>query len=176
MEFGPLQLLVVVFKDPHFTGGVLTELHRLREHDIVRLIDMLVVRKNEHGALTTLEMSDLSAEERHQFGMVVGSLVGFGAEGDKGVEKGAEAGAAIIGDGIFDDEERWAIADAVPVGAAAAIALLEHRWAMPLRTAIGEAGGTAVTDAWIHPADFVATGAALAAQHQQKSFGQGGDR
>ncbi|GAA3611280.1 DUF1269 domain-containing protein [Nonomuraea rosea] len=168
MEFGPLQMLVVVFDEPHFTGEVLNELRRLREHDIVRLVDMLVVRKDEHGELSTLETSDLTKEELHEFGVVVGSLVGFGAEGEEGIKKGAEAGAAILGGGVFDDEERWEVADSVPAGAAAAIALLEHRWALPLRDAIAKAGGKAVTDAWIHPADFVATGAALAAEHQLK--------
>jgi hypothetical protein len=54
------------------------------------------------------------------------------------------------------------LADAVPTGSSAAIALLEHRWAIPLRDAIAGAGGLTVSDAWFHPADLVAAGAALA--------------
>ena len=38
----------------------------------------------------------------------------------------------------------------------AAIAVLEHRWAIPLRDAIPAAGGTALADEWLHPQDLVA--------------------
>ena len=43
MAFGPMQVLVVGFDDPEFTGEIAAELKRLREHDIVRLVDLLVV-------------------------------------------------------------------------------------------------------------------------------------
>ena len=38
------------------------------------------------------------------------------------------------------------------------IALVEHRWAIGTRDAIRAAGGTAVADAWVHPADLAAAG------------------
>jgi hypothetical protein len=37
--------------------------------------------------------------------------------------------------------------------------LIEHRWAIPLRNKLVEAGGVALADEWIHPADLVAIGA-----------------
>ena len=40
MEFGPVQLLVVGFEDGKFSGEILAELRRRREHDIVRLVDL----------------------------------------------------------------------------------------------------------------------------------------
>jgi hypothetical protein len=58
------------------------------------------------------------------------------------------------------DEEEWYIPDAIPEGSSAAIALIEHRWAIPLRDAILRAGGQAVADAWLHPRDLVAVGLA----------------
>jgi hypothetical protein len=93
---------------------------------------------------------------------MVGALIGFGAEGEEGIDKGAVAGADELADGVFSDEERWAVADAVPAGHAAAIALLEHHWAVPLRDAVHRAGGMTVADAWMHPADLTAIGAKLA--------------
>jgi hypothetical protein len=45
-------------------------------------------------------------------------------------------------------------------GGSAAVALIEHRWAIPLRDKILDAGGVALADEWIHPADLVAIGAA----------------
>jgi len=41
MAFGPLQLLIVSFPEPNFSGEILAELDRLREHDLIRLIDAL---------------------------------------------------------------------------------------------------------------------------------------
>jgi uncharacterized membrane protein len=164
MEFGPMQILVIAFKDPQLTGEILPELHRLREHDIVRLIDLLVVSKDDDGNLSHLEMSDLSKAEFRELGAFVGALIGFGAEGEAGLEKGALAGADELAGGLFGDEERWAVTDAVPAGSAAAIALLEHRWAIPLRDAVHRAGGLNVTDAWLHPADLMGLGARFAAR------------
>jgi hypothetical protein len=40
--------------------------------------------------------------------------------------------------------------------------LIEHRWAIPLRDGIVAAGGFALADEWIHPADLVAAGVAAA--------------
>ena len=69
------------------------------------------------------------------------------------------AGAVAGEDGhLLDEDEVWDIADAIPDNSAAAIALIEHRWAIPLRAAIARAGGFALSDAWIHPLDLVETG------------------
>jgi hypothetical protein len=38
--------------------------------------------------------------------------------------------------------------------------LIEHVWAIPLRDKLLNAGGSVLADAWIHPADLVAVGAA----------------
>ena len=49
MAMGPVQLLVVGFDEPDFQGEVMRELGRLRESDVVRLVDLLVVRKDDEG-------------------------------------------------------------------------------------------------------------------------------
>jgi hypothetical protein len=46
----------------------------------------------------------------------------------------------------------------------AAIAMLEHRWAIPMRDAILRNGGVVLADAWIHPEDLVRYGAEAAAE------------
>jgi len=60
---GPVQLLVVGFEQPDFKGEVLAHLQRLREHDLVRVIDILLVHKDAAGELETRQVSDLSAQE-----------------------------------------------------------------------------------------------------------------
>jgi uncharacterized membrane protein len=165
LTLGPVQMLIVGFEGDNFDGSIMEELERLKEHDIVRLIDLLFVKKNEDGEIEVVQRSDLNADEAEQFGAIVGALVGFGADGDDGASYGALAGAAELQDGhVFDDDAVWYLGDAIPDGTAAAVALLEHRWAIPLRDKIAKAGGLTLSDAWVHTADLVAVGALATAK------------
>lgn len=147
MPLGPVQLLVVGFDRPDFSGEVLAELERLRESDVVRVIDLLVVHKGADGVVRRLHHSDLTAGEAEGAGAIVGALIGLGA-----TRVEAEGGH------LPAEEEFWSLDEAIPNDSAAAIALVEHRWAIGTRDAIRAAGGVAVADAWIHPADLVAAG------------------
>ncbi len=159
MPFGPVQMLVVGFEEPNFTGKIAAELQRLREQDLIRLIDLLVVNKDDDGNITAIQTSDLSQDEAMEFGAIAGALIGFGVEGEEGIEAGAIAGAEALADGhAIGDEEVWYVEDAIPNGSAAAVVLIEHRWAIPLRDSIVEAGGVALADEWIHPKDLIAVG------------------
>jgi uncharacterized membrane protein len=162
-EFGPVQLLVVGFDDANFQGEILPELRRLRDRDVIRLIDLVVVEKDAAGDIASVEVSDLSEDAAAEFGAIAGALVGLGADGGEGMEEGAIAGAEAAEDGVFGDELVWSVADAIPIGSTAAVALIEHRWAIPLRDAIRRAGGVTTADAWVHPEDLIAAGAALRA-------------
>ncbi|HEV8451662.1 MAG TPA: hypothetical protein VGQ45_09530 [Gaiellales bacterium] len=158
MTIGPVQLLIVGFAGGEFKGEIAGVLADLRERDVIRLIDMGFVRKDDDGLITMIEHSDLSQDEAIEFGATVGALIGLGAAGEEGAEAGAIAGAESALDGGMIEDQVWYIADEIPEGTAAAIALIEHRWAIPLRSAILNAGGFLVSDAWIHPADLVAIG------------------
>jgi len=165
-EFGPVQIMVVGFEGTTFQGEILPELQRLRDLDIIRLVDLVVVAKDEDGEIEAVELSDLSDEERENMGALAGALVGVGAAGNEAAEAGAMAGAEAAEEGFLGDETTWAVADAIPEGTTAAVALLEHRWAIPLRDAIRRAGGVPLADSWIHPEDLVAIGAALGDEDQ----------
>jgi uncharacterized membrane protein len=165
MAFGPVQMLVVGFDEPNFTGKIAAELERLREQDLVRLVDLLVVNKDDDGNITAIQTSDLTQDEAMEFGAIAGALIGFGADGEEGLEAGAIAGAEALADGhAIGDDEVWYVEEAIPNGSAAAVVLIEHRWAIPLRDAIVEAGGIALADEWIHPKDLVALGLEAAQQ------------
>jgi uncharacterized membrane protein len=159
MPIGPVQILVIGFDEPEFKGRIRDELERLREADIVRVIDALAVRKDDDGNVEKLQVSDLSTEEAEEFGAMVGALIGFGFGGDEeSMEAGAALGAISGEDGHVLDENTWYVDDAIPNGSAAIVALLEHRWAIPLREAILSAGGELRADAWVHPSDLIAIG------------------
>jgi uncharacterized membrane protein len=168
MAIGPVQLLVLGFRDPDFQGEVLAELDRLKESDIARVIDAIVVYKDAEGDVAILKRSDLSDEDAAEFGATVGALVGLGAAGEEGAEAGAELGAAAMAEGaeVFSEEEAWDVVDDIPPNTAAALVLLEHRWAIPLRESITRAGGFRIADGFIHPLDLVAVGV-LAAEEAE---------
>jgi hypothetical protein len=85
------------------------------------------------------------------------------AQIQEGAEAGAMAGAEAMADGqVFDDDNVSYAADAIPNGTAAGVALIEHRWAIPLRDAIARAGGIPLVDEWIHVTDLIAVGVAAA--------------
>jgi uncharacterized membrane protein len=166
VTIGPVQLLVLGFNEPEFRGEILAELDRLRESDTVRLVDGLAVYKDADGEVVILERSDLNQEEAAEFGAVVGALIGLGMGGEEGMEAGAIAGAEAGAEGIdlVSSEDAWDVVEDIPANTAAAILLLEHRWAIPLRDAIGRAGGFKLADAFISPLDLVAIGMLSAAE------------
>jgi uncharacterized membrane protein len=161
-EFGPVQIMVVGFAETNFQGEVMTELQRLKDAEVIRLVDLVVVEKDGAGDIAAVELSDLSEEDRMQLGAMAGALVGLGMEGDEeGMEAGAIAGAEAAEEGFLGEEAVWSVADAIPPGTTAAVALIEHRWAIGLRDAIRRAGGVPLADSWVHPEDLIALGAAM---------------
>jgi uncharacterized membrane protein len=161
MAIGPVQLIVLGFDHPEFHGEIIAELERLRESDTVRVIDSLAVYKDAAGEVEVEHLSNLSEDEARELGSKVGALIGLGIEGDKeGFEAGAAAGAEAAEDGIqvFSEEEAWDVLEDIPNDSAAALLLLEHHWAVPLRDAIARAGGFRLGDGFISPLDLVEIG------------------
>jgi hypothetical protein len=161
-SLGPVQLVIVAFDGGSFDGRILEELRRLREHDAVRLIDLLFVAKGEDDEVIELVMGDLSAAESAAYGALVRALIGVGIGGEVSAPEAAKAAADSASQNGFrlGLEDAWFLADQIPAGTAAAVVLLEHRWAAPLRDAIEAADGHDLVDTWVHPEDLVAIGAA----------------
>jgi uncharacterized membrane protein len=161
MAIGPVQLIVLGFTHPDFHGEIIAELERLRESDTVRVIDSLAVYKDANGEIEVEHLSNLTQDEAIELGSKVGALVGLGIEGEEGAVAGAEAGAEAAADGgvkVFDDEAEWDVIEDIPNDSAAALVLLEHHWAVPLRDAIARAGGFRISDGFISPLDLVGIG------------------
>jgi uncharacterized membrane protein len=160
MAIGPVQLLVLGFKEPNFSGEIRAELDRLRDNDLIRVIDALAVRKDADGEVQTLHESQLSADEQAAFGALIGGLIGLGAAGEEGFELGAERGAEAVAErgGVFDEDEAWDVVAEIPTDTAGLLVLLEHRWAIGLRDAIARAGGFRLASEFISPLDLVAIG------------------
>jgi uncharacterized membrane protein len=169
MAIGPVQLIVLGFQHPDFHGEIIEELERLRASDTVRVIDALAVYKDAAGEIEVEHLSNLTQEEAIELGSKVGALIGLGIEGEEGLEVGAVAGAEAAADGVqvFSDDEAWDVVEEIPNDSAAALLLLEHHWAVPLRDAIARAGGFRISDGFISPLDLVGIGLMTAEEAEE---------
>lgn len=174
MSIGPVQLLVIGFSQPDFEGEIAAELARLRESDIVKVIDAMVVYKDADGALSVAHLDTLTDEDRVEYGATLGALIGLGFEGEQGAEAGALLGEAAAAEGIDVIEENadWDVLAGIPDDSAAALVLLEHHWAVPLRDAIARAGGFRIDDGFISPLDLVEIGLLAAEDVDEHALSQ----
>jgi uncharacterized membrane protein len=181
MAIGPVQLIILGFDHPDFHGEVIAELERLRESDMVRVIDSIAVYKDADGELEVEHLSNLTEQEAIELGSKIGALIGLGVEGEEGMEAGAVIGAeqaAADGIRVFAGAEEWDVLGDIPNDCAAALILLEHHWAVPLRDAIARAGGFRIGDGFISPLDLVEIGLMSAEEardlHAMESAGAAG--
>ena len=143
MTMGPLEYVVIEFEGNHFTGEILPELHALRNQGVLRVVDLVFIQKDEAGNTTARELSDLSEEEAKPFGPMAGDMLRLLTPED------------------IDD-----VAESVPNNSAAAVALLEHTWAIHLKETIQNARGRVIGAGMIPAEDVEALAAELAAEQQ----------
>ena len=170
MAIGPVQLIVLGFSHPNFHGEVIAELERLHDSGTVRVIDSIAVYKDADGGLEMEHLSNLTQDEAIEVGSKIGALIGLGIDGEEGMEAGAEAGAeqaAEEGINVFGGAEEWDVLEDIPNDSAAALILLEHHWAVPLRDAIARANGFRISDGFISPLDLVAIGLMTAEEAEE---------
>jgi len=139
MTLGPLEYVVIGFEGNRFTGQILSELRAAKEKGIIRVIDALLIRKDANGAITALELSDLSGQEAEAFGPIAGELLE-----------------------VFEPDDIQAAASDLPNNSSAGLLLIEQTWAIPLKEAILNAGGVAVAGGLVAPAVVQALEAELA--------------
>jgi uncharacterized membrane protein len=167
MTTGPIQLVVLGFEElDRFRGQILAELQEVRGRDVIRLLDLLFVVRDESGQVTAAELSDLPEEDRDRYGALLGRLVDLdpGADQpamDDTVPEGTEAG--------LTSEEVRQVAATLEPGTAAALLLVEHRWAARLAAAVRDAGGRLVAQGFLTPDARVLLGDALASMAEAEA-------
>jgi len=122
-EMGPIDYLVVEFPEDRTTGEGLPLLVDLVERGIIRVLDLVFVRKDTDGSLLVLT----GTEESTPAGDVL----------DLTVFEGASSG--LLGED--DIEEAGAILEP---GTAAGILVYENTWAGPFASAVRRGGGRVV--------------------------------
>ena len=151
---GPLQVLAVSFGEgADFQGRVLAEVDRLQGRGVLRLLDMLVVAKNDDGTIERLVVGD-----DEDFGALLASIVPFDGAG--------LGGPPVDGSSGFDPADAWALAESLLPGTALAFVLIEHGWAQPLFDAIAATGGTLVGEGFLTPEAGLLVGAEVGAMEE----------
>ncbi|HVW45497.1 MAG TPA: hypothetical protein VHA76_00470 [Solirubrobacterales bacterium] len=140
---GPVQVLLIGLDVAGADRMLAAELQDLHSRDGVRALDVLPVRRGPDGAVRRLDPLDHCAWP--------GTLVEALLVSDPGAPEDAAAEA-----GEAEAEGAWRLADRLPRGATAAILLIEHRWAIPLREAANNMRAEIFGDAWVHPRDLAA--------------------
>ncbi|MDO1481184.1 DUF6325 family protein [Rhodococcus ruber] len=120
-ELGPVDWIVVEFPGSRFKGEIAPTLDELVERGIVRVLDLLLLKKDTDGSLEAFELADLDESE-------IGALRSYESE------------LAML----LSEEDVEAVAAAVEPGSTAALLVWENLWAAPFASAVRRAGGQLV--------------------------------
>ena len=122
-EVGPVDYLVVEFPPDtsNFTGEMAAELAALAEAGTIRILDVLILTKDNDGTIEAFEIDDLDA---------VDELVALEAE---------------IAE-ILAAEDVAHLAEAMENGTTAGVIVWENRWAAPFASAARRAGGQLIAN------------------------------
>jgi Family of unknown function (DUF6325) len=120
-ELGPVDWIVVEFPGSKFNGEIGPALRDLVERDLIRVLDLLVLKKDADGSLEAFELTDLE-------------------EGEVGELRSYESQLAML----LSEEDVTAVAAAVEPGSSAGVLVWENTWAAPFASAVRRSGGQLV--------------------------------
>ena len=117
IEHGPVDVLVLAAGEPRFNGSVLAELERQAASGTIRVLDAMILVKDESGVRKSVNLEDLPPEDA--------AAVGF-------IETGTR--------GLFDSEDAETLFEGMVPGSAVVALAIEHAWAVALVNAFYQAG------------------------------------
>ena len=120
-ELGPVDYIVVEFPGSKFNGEIAPALKDLVDRGIIRVLDIVILQKDDKGTLEVAELSDLDESE-------VGSIRDYETE------------LAML----LSEDDVIAVAEAIEPGTTAAVLVWENKWAVPFATAVRHSGGQLV--------------------------------
>jgi hypothetical protein len=122
-ELGPVDYLVVEFPGSNFNGEILPELADLVDRGIVRVLDLVLIKKQEDGSFEGFEFDDIESGSLGQLRELERELAD-----------------------LLSEEDIVAVADALEPGSTAALLVYENSWAAPFASAVRRSGGQLVAN------------------------------
>lgn len=128
MTLGPLEYTVIGFEGNNFDGSIADELSRVIDSGVISIVDLVFVGKGEDGHLAIIELDN---KEDPRFAGFAPMLQGL--------------------NGLLTEEDIQEIGGQLEPNTSALVIMFEHRWAVRLKEAIGNAGGFLVARETIRP-------------------------
>ena len=117
IKHGPVDVIVLAAGEPRFDGNVFAELERQAASGTIRVLDAMILMKDETGRCWSLNIEELPPAQA--------AAVGF-------IETGTH--------GLFDSEDAATLYEGMVPGSAVVALAIEHTWALALVNALYEAG------------------------------------
>ena len=124
---GPSEYIVIGFEGDKFTGEIMPEIKRLKDEKLIRVLDALVLQRDDSGDLLSFEISDMPEMQQ--------------VASDLDTELGQ----------WFSQDDIEQIGEVIPDASTVALLLVEHLWAEPLSDAIRRADGTLLARTYVAP-------------------------
>jgi hypothetical protein len=123
-DLGPIDIVVIEYPaDAPMTGEAVPIFLDLVDRGIIRVLDVLFVRRNEDGTVSGFEASDLDSD-------ALGDLTAF---------EGASTG-------LLGDDDVTTVGETLDAGSAGVMIVYENRWAAPFAAAVRRNGGVVVAN------------------------------
>lgn len=113
---GPLQYMVMSYNKNYFRDEIIPELSSLSRRGVIRVIDLLFVRRDARGAVTSQELKEVLPDE----------VKLIDAPDDSTAQWFAQDDIDVVG-------------ECLPLNTSVALLLFEHAWATRLDELVGEA-------------------------------------
>lgn len=121
MTFGPIDFIALEFKGNNFHGEIMSDLTELVSSEVIRILDLVVVKKDEHGEVVVRELQELEPATLQIFDPLKAEISGMVTTAD----------IKMIGEKLENNTT-------------AAIMLFENLWAVRVKQDMLEAGGRLV--------------------------------
>ncbi len=121
MDLGPVEYVVIGFPGNKFKGKIAPALMDLIAKDIIHIIDLIVVKKDEDGSISSFEWDQLDSDE-------LAALHGITGE---------------IRD-LINEDDIQRLAEGLEPNTSAAVLVWEDAWAKAFANAVRDAGGMLV--------------------------------
>lgn len=117
-ELGPVDWIVVEFPEQKFTGEVAPILKDLVDRELIRVLDLIFLRRDREGGYEVLEATDM-------------------VDSDIGELRAYETELAML----LSEQDVIDLVETIEPGNAAAVLVWENLWAAPFGSAVRRAGG-----------------------------------
>lgn len=118
MKHGPVDVAVFAFGEARFDGSALAELERQAAAGTIRVLDLIILLKDENEECWRIQVSDLPPEQAAAVAFIEAETIG-----------------------LFDDDDAATLCEGMVPGSAVAGLAIEHTWAVDLANAIAAEGG-----------------------------------